>query len=423
MSRAATTRRVAWGLLDQVLASASNFLVTIIAAKTLSASDFGAFALAMAVAIVSVFLTRGLASDPLLTAHVGDGPDEMRWAVRSATGTAVLVSLALSAVTAVVAASLGGTLAEVLLVLALLLPGLALQDCLRFALIVRGRARATFLNDLLWFVLQVPLMLLAVDREGGPAMLLLAWGAAGCAAAAVGLLQAGTWPGGPRTVRPWLRRHRELWPFFVLDNLVYQATNLVLVVVISLATTLAQVGGFRAAMTVYAPLAIIGRGITGVAVPELARRRDDPAAVRRLALAIAWLLTPLALLWAVGARFVPDDVGRAFLGDSWGLAEPLLTLAGASTAVSLFTVGTVVGIRALGAGRDGLTARVIVSGIVLVVSSIGAVLDGAHGVLVALVWSAPLQIATWWWLLVKASRRHLAAPTHVEPDMANGRRG
>jgi hypothetical protein len=41
-------------------------------------------------------------------------------------------------------------------------------------------------------------------------------------------------------MRPWLAQHRKLWPFFVLDNLVYQAINLVLVIVISLASTLAQ---------------------------------------------------------------------------------------------------------------------------------------------------------------------------------------
>ena len=55
-------RRVAWGLFDQVLSSASNFLVTIIAAASLSASDFGAFALATAVCIITVSVSRGLAS-------------------------------------------------------------------------------------------------------------------------------------------------------------------------------------------------------------------------------------------------------------------------------------------------------------------------------------------------------------------------
>ena len=400
----ATERRVAWGLLDQVVSSGSNFLATIIAAKVLSAANFGAFALAMAVALAVVFLARGLASDPLATAHAADSPAELRAAARMAAATALFVTSACSIAIAVVGLAIGGVVGPVLVALAVLLPGLALQDLLRFVLIVGGHAKRTFLNDLFWLVIQVPLMILAGTAGSGAVAVLVAWGVAGNLAALLGFWQTRTPLAGPRAIRPWLVRHRSLWPFFVLDNLVYQAINLVLVVAISLASTLAQVGGFRAAMTVYAPLAIIGRGVVGVAVPELARRRDDPLAVRRLGLLIAWALTPLAVIGAVVTQFVPDHVGEAVLGDSWSMAEPLLLLAGAVTAVSLFTVGTVAGIRALGAGREGLTARVLVSLVAVAFGSVGAVVDGAYGALMALALSAPLQIATWWWLLVKASR-------------------
>lgn len=402
-------RRVAWGLFDQVLSSASNFLVTIIAAASLSASDFGAFALATAVCIITVSVSRGLASDPLATAHAGDPEGELRWAIRSAAGVSVAVSLVVAVLVAGVGFVIGGTIAWLFLALALTLPGVTLQDYLRYALIVRGDARQTFMNDLFWTVLQVAFLVVAIALDGGAVALYLAWGVAGNLAAVLGLVQARTWIGGPSSLRPWLRRHRRLWPFFVLDNMVYQATTLVLVVVIALASSLAQVGGFRAAVTLFAPLAIIGRGVVGVAVPELARRRDDPIAIRRNSLKIAWALTPMAVVWAILMLLVPDSLGRQMLGESWDLAEPLLVLAGAASTVSLFTVGTVVGIRALGAGREGLTARLVVSLLVLVFATGGAIVDGAHGALLALAWSAPLQIATWWWLLVKASNNALSA--------------
>jgi O-antigen/teichoic acid export membrane protein len=399
----ATERRVAWGLLDQVVSSGSNFLATIIAAKLLSAENFGAFALAMAVALVVVFLARGLAGDPLATAHAADSPEELRAAARMAVATTLFVTSACAVVTAVVGLAVGGVAGPVLLALAVLLPGLAIQDLLRFVLIIGGQAKRTFLNDLFWLVVQGPLMVLA-GATGSGAFVLLAWGVAGNLAAVLGFWQTRTPLGGPGAIRPWLVRHRNLWPFFVLDNLVYQAINLVLIIVISLASTLAQVGGFRAAMTVYAPLAIIGRGVVGVAVPELARRREDPLAVRRLGLLIAWALTPLAVIAAVLTQLIPDSVGASILGASWSMADPLLLLAGAVTAVSLFTVGTVAGIRALGAGREGLTARILVSLVAIAFGSVGAVVGGAHGALTALAMSSPLQIGTWWWLLVKASR-------------------
>ena len=399
------SRRVAWGLLDQVLASASNFIVTIIAARSLSAAGFGSFALAMVVVMMTVFLARGLASDPLATRHSGDTADGIRQAGRAGAATAIVSSVVVAAGSVVVGLAVGGDLGRVLLVMAAVLPGVTLQDYLRYLLIVQGRARDTFVNDLFWFVIQFPLMAAALAVGGAGALLLAAWGVAGTLAAVLGLWQARTGISSWMQVRPWLRRHRDLWPFFVLDNLIYQATNLVVVVVISLVTSLAEVGGFRAAVTVYAPLAIIGRGVVGVAVPELARRRDDPRAVERASLVLGGVLAPMALLWAVGSALLPDSWGRAAFGDSWALAQPLVFLAGISIAAGQFAVGTAVGIRALGAGRQGLAARVVVSVLGLVAAASGGVVDGAYGVMVALALTAPAQVVTWWWRLARAVRR------------------
>ena len=404
-ARAGHTRRtVVWGLLDQILASISNFIVIIIAARNLSAVNFGAVAVAFEIYYVSVFVARGMASDPLATAHSGDDPKALHHAGRSGASAALASASCVAIVTAAMSQLLSGNLSPILLALAILLPGLTLQDYLRYLLIVRGRARATFFNDLFWLACQLPLVWLAMSQGGGGPALLIAWGAAGHLAALFGLWQARSDMGHPRLIRPWLRKHRSLWPYFLLDNLVFRATNLILVVVISVSTSLVQVAGFRAAMTIYAPLAIIGRGIVGIAVPELARRSGDPMAVRRTALLIAWLLAPIALMWAGLTLLIPDPVGNALLGESWSVAEPLIFLAGFTMFTALFTVGTSVGLRALGAGRDGLTARIVVSVLGLIFAAVGGVLDGAHGVFLALALSAPLQIATWWWLLVRASR-------------------
>lgn len=414
--RPGARRRVAWGLLDQVLSSASNFIVTIIAARSLSASAFGAFALAMVVAMMTVFLARGLASDPLATRHAGDTGAGIERPARAAASTALGSALAVAVGSALVGLVIGGSIGKVLVVMAACLPGITLQDYLRYVLIVRGRARDTFLNDLFWFVVQFPLMAGALLVGGGAALLLAAWGVAGTLAAGLGFWQSRVGLGKRGDVRQWLGRHRDLWPFFVLDNLVYQATNLVVVVVISLVTSLADVGGFRAAVTVYAPLAIIGRGVVGVAVPELARRRDDPRAVQRASLLVGAVLAPMALLWAVGSSLVPPSWGRAAFGDSWALAEPLVLLAGISIAAGQFAVGTAVGIRALGAGREGLAARGVVSLLALVAAALGGVWDGAHGVMVALAITAPVQVLTWWWLLVQAVRRTAAGGAPVGPN-------
>jgi O-antigen/teichoic acid export membrane protein len=412
-------RRVAWGLLDQVVSSASNFVVTILAARALSATQFGAFALGMAVSFVTIALARGMASDPLATAHASDAAPELRWAIRAGAGTATWVPLIVACVVVVPALLVGGILGPVLVALALVLPGLALQDYLRYALIVRGQAKQTFFNGLFWMVIQVPLLMIAIDRGGEASGLVLAWGLSGTLAAGLGLVQVRSWIAGPRQVFAWLRRHRSLWPFYVLDNLVFQITNLGLVLVISLFTSLAQVGGVRAAMTVYAPVTILARGVVGVAVPEMVRRSRSTASVHRSSLVLAFMLMPIGILWAIGTLLIPDWLGRELLGASWELAEPLVFLAGASTVVGLFTVGIVVGIRVLGAGKEGLVGRILVGAVVVVAAIAGAMWDGARGVILALACSAPLRMAAWWWMLNVAVSRAPAPQLELEEQESN----
>jgi O-antigen/teichoic acid export membrane protein len=401
--------RVAWGLLDQVVSSAANFVVTVLAARALSPHQFGAFVVAMAVCLVTITLVRGLASDSLATAHSADEPAELRLAVRSALSAAIAAALLVAAIAAGVSLVAGAGLRSVLLVVAVIVPGLVAQDYLRYALIVLGRPQRTTVNDLVWGVLQVPLLLYATARHGGAAALLFAWGLAGGLCCLLGMAQAAVLPGGPRTVGRWLRRHRRLWPYFVLDNAVYQASNFGLVLVMSLATSLAQVGALRAAMTVYAPLTVIGRGLVGVAVPEIVRRRTQPRAVRRGALLISWATVPCAAVWTAGTLLLPEQAGRALFGATWPLARPLVLLTGIGVAGGLFSVGVVVGLRALAAAKEGLNARLVITALVLSGATAGAVLDGAHGVVVALALLAPVQVAVWWLLLDRATA---ARPRH-----------
>lgn len=397
--------RVAWGMLDQIVASLSNFVVVIIVARSLSPTGFGGFALAMEVYFVAVVAGRGVASDPLAAAHASDGDDDYARAVRQSTGVVLRSTVVMALLTAAVATAVRGELGLDLLALAVCLPGLALQDALRYALIVRGRARSAFFNDLFWMVIQVPLLVGALAWGDGAAPLVLAWGLAGNLTAALGLIQARTFWGTGRDAMAWLRRHRSIWPFFLMENLVFQVSNLVFVVVISFAVGLADVAAFRAALTVFAPMAILGRGVVGVALPELSRRQDRPAVVRRLAVAIGVLMVPAPLLMVVVIRLMPEGFGRAMLGESWPLAEPLLPLAGIVMAGSLFIAGLAVGLRALRSGRSGLAARIITTALGMGAAAGGGVWDGASGLFLVLACSTPLQIAVWWWLLKRAAER------------------
>lgn len=402
-----TSARVtlSWGLLDQIVVSGSTFLFVIISARALSSSGLGSVAFAFEVYLVSVFAARGVAGDPLTSRFSGLDRVKLRGPVRSAAAAALATGAATGLVVAVAAGFADPPLRQVLLVAAAALPGLALQDFVRSALIVQGRVRAAFCNDTLWVVSQLVAMGLVIATEPSAPALYGAWAATGCMAALVGLVQLGCGFPRPRDIRGWLRETRGLWPYYLADNLVYSLTSLLLVIVVSATSGLAATAGFRVAMTVYAPLSLIGRGVISVTVAMLARRRDDPVGVRRRALLISGGLTPLALGWGLLTLLIPAGAGVAVFGESWNFAEPLVFLASFICAAGLFATGVIIGLRALSAGRQSLIGRLTVSIGASAAAAAGGLLGDVHGVFLALALFFPVQVLIWWSLLSHATRK------------------
>lgn len=418
--RVVAGRRVAWGTGDQIVVSLSNVLVVILVARAVDPTSFGAFTVAMEGYFLALCISRGMASDPLTTTHAADSDADLALASGTGAGVALMGSLGLGVILAVIAVTLGGIAGSHLLALAILLPGLVIQDYARFALIVRRDVRGAFLNDLLYVVVEVPLLVVVTVAGQGSVALLVAWGAAAYIAAIVGLRQAGIALARPVGVREWLHRHRAVWPFYLLDNLLLRVSSLVLFAVLAIAAGFAEVAGLRAAITVFAPMAIIGRGIVSVVTPELARRRSQPDRVRRYALLLSAALTPLPLLWGVVFSVLPDGVGEALLGESWEGARSLLIYAAFFNATSMFATSLAAGLRAMNAAREGLSVRIGATVVTTGVATVAAALSGAHGAAVLLAASTPLQCAAWWVVLARATRRRSGG---LRPSLARGARG
>jgi len=409
---------LSWGLLDQIVSSGSTFLFVVVAAKALSAADLGAVAFVFELYLLAVFAARGVSGDPLTSRFSGLAIPDLRQPIRHAASTAILTGVLLGALMASVAWLTDPPLRAVLYVGAVAMPGLALQDYVRSALIVQGRVRATFCNDCLWTFGQLPAMGLAIAIDSSAPTVLAAWAATGCLAALVGLVQLKCIPSTFAAVRSWLRENRDLWPFYLGDNLLYEVTNLLFVVVVSATAGLAAMAGFRVAMTVYAPLSLIGRGVISVAVAMLARRRDDPAGVRQRAMLISIVLTPLAVGWGLLTLLVPTSLGEAFFGDSWQEASPIVFLASFICASGLFSSGASIGLRSLSAGRHSLIGRLIVSIGAASAAALGGVLGGGHGVFEALAIFFPVQVLVWWSLLRHAAHQATKAIAAARPESA-----
>lgn len=402
---------VSWGLLDQVVASGTTFMFVVIVAQTASPSEVGAMALGFEFYLLSVMVTRGLCGDPLTSQYAGSHPDALRRPVRSAATTAVAVGIVIGALLAIGATQTAEPLRQVLLVAAIALPGLTLQDYVRSALIVQGRVRATFVNDVLWATTQAPAMVLAAAIHPTPAAIFGAWAATGALAAVVGLVQLRTWVGPPAATRQWLRDTRKLWPYYVTDYAVFQGAVLLLMFIVSATAGLTAMAGFRVAMTVYAPLTLIGRGVLSVAVALLAPKRNEPGVVRRQALTISVILTPMALAWGLLTPLIPTDLGTAVFGEAWREAEEIVFLTGFVCASSLFGIGVAIGLRALGAGRHAVAGRLLASSTATAAAGVGGYLGDERGLFLGLALCFPAQAAVWWLLL-----RHAARPAARNGD-------
>src|SRR5690348_6206013 len=83
--------RAGWNLADQAVSSATNLVLSVLAARNLSVEGFGAFAVAFTVYSFLISGGRALISRPLTVRYTSGGPEHFRTASRAATGATVLL--------------------------------------------------------------------------------------------------------------------------------------------------------------------------------------------------------------------------------------------------------------------------------------------------------------------------------------------
>src|SRR4029453_15066243 len=87
---------------------------------------------------------------------------------------------------------------------------------------------------------------------------------------------------------------------------------------------LAVLGALRAAGVLVGPVRLFLTAAPAAAIPELIRiRRRSPPRFSRLVALMSWGLALLVLGWMVVVLALPDRVGEAGLGASWGAGRGL----------------------------------------------------------------------------------------------------
>lgn len=394
-------RQVHWVVVSQGLNTGTNFLLTVLVARGVSAGEFGAFAMTMLLYMLGVGVVRASCSDVLSILYSGDGGD---LAVRAPTvvsfagGLGIVLGIPCLGVGLLVGGSLGPYV-----MLAAAFPFIFVQDALRGLAFAQGRPRDAAVNDGLWVTVQtIGVFVFALGGSTAMPAVVGAWAAGGVVAAVTALVRGDVMPVRQAPHRWFVTNHQLAAPLLMSYALVSVPASLALLLM-PVVTEMAELGRVRAAYLFFGPLGILILCLRSTVLPDAARL-DSPQSVHRLVIRVTLALCAVAVIWGTAAVLLPDGIGLWILGENWnGTFIPRVFLA-----VSVVAEAALVGaIAVLGTFR--LMARVVrmqiaTAPLILVFVLVLAHWYGASGAAAGFAVSYGL-IAVLAWLLVPSDRR------------------
>lgn len=401
-------RRVSWGVADQGISSTGNFVLGVVAAHNLEATEFGAFSLAFVTFGFVLSGSRGTSTDPLMVRFSGASGPAWRSAVAAASGTAWATGLLAGLVCLALGVLLPSQVGVAFIALAVGLPGILLQDSCRFAFFSCGRGDRAFVNDLLWTVLQLAALgALLATHSVNVLSCMLVFSLSATVAAGIAVLQVGVRP-QVRLARRWLVDHRSLGTRYLVENVAIGGARQTRFFAVGVIAGLAAVGQIRAAEILMGPFMIVLAGIAQVSVPEAKHVLERSP--RRLPAFCALLASGqalAALCW--GAVIFVLPVGSVLLDGQWPGARPLILPVFLIIVLGCFENTAAAGLRALGAARRSLTSQLTNASCYLVGGILGAYLDDARGSCWGVALGLGVGLSTYWYQLHRGLTDYVSA--------------
>lgn len=313
----ALLRRGVLGLIDQGFSGLSNVLMVVMVARSLSAQDFGAFALSYTTLTFLLTASRSFFGTQLTLSPARDAALAN---ARAAVGAVLILSPLLAGVVLVVSTTLAGTAhLGIALVVAAAAPVVCMQDVLRYAAVSIERPVAALISDAAWTVAMAVPVLGRFDLRAGTTLGL--WLAAAVAALLICYAALGVTPDVPAGWR--LARGRHVVAQAVTTGaLAISGTGLAVAALTSQFLGLPAVGSLRGASTLMGPLNVVFAFVTLNLTPTLARRARD----RDLdfCLRVAVVVSAGVAAWSAVLILLPDSIGVHLLHKTWYGAHRLL---------------------------------------------------------------------------------------------------
>lgn len=313
--------RVPWGLVSQVLASGTNFLVLMNLARLQDARSFGWSAVIVALITASVGVTRSVLGTHLaLAAHSSEGLSrETRFAVTAgavAVLPLVIPGLAWSALTT----------DSLILSACMAAPLVVVNDVFRQAAVSSRRSGLAAGGDAWRFVVGLLVLALSLELSPRPWLVLTCWGlAAGVASWWIGRRI------GWRPQRGGLRAHLALsWRSrraLLADSALVQATPVLTSLTVGALLGPVALSAFRGSSTMLGPISIFLTAIPLLMLPRLVHQGvDSPAPAMRQMGPVVLVLSFACIGVAAVTPFIPQTAGEVVLGDSWQATATVLPI-------------------------------------------------------------------------------------------------
>lgn len=410
-------RRVSWNLVDQALSAAGNFALAIIVARSVSATEFGAFAIAFLVFGIAVAATKSLAGQPLQMRYSSAEPERQRAEVGRATGFVLPLSVVVGVVMALIGIGISGSVATSLLALAVVIPALLLQDTCRMAMFTIGKPAWAAAIDAAWIVAQLALIsVLLFSGHDQVWPLILAWGAAAGLSAVLGMMLLRVRP-SIREAFVWFRSQRHLIRYLFPEYVLGLGAAQVGLVLVGVVATADDVGSLRAAQVLLGPLGIVATAAFQFAVPEMSSRPQMTGRQRAaFAFGISGALGVITVVYVTILLMMPDSFGDALFGDSWAGAAVVLLPMGLAALASCQANGPAGVLYAMGRAQWTFRINLVKGPFTLVVLLLGAALWAATGAAWAL-FAIELAVLPAWLLTFRKAIRSGAVVTDHVPSL------
>lgn len=391
-------RRFRWVFVDQALSSASNFLCSIVVLRSVSAMNFGAFTVGFLTYQFLLSVSRAVSSEPLVIRYSSAKPERDTSGPAASTGTALLLGIVSAVILLIVASRVGSPVRAALVSLAVVLPGLLLQDAWRYVFVAAGRPEKAAANDLVWVAAQAGLFVMLVRTDTVSVVsVTLAWGGSATFAAVMGAFQARLAP-APWRVKEWLFEHGRIAIGLTTDYLITGTAAQLALLSVGVVSGLTELGFVRAGLLLFGPLYIVLQGAVTFAVPEAVRLCEKaPGRLVPAARTYAGLLAVASAGWGGTLVLLPDRIGVSLLGDTWRSAQALVPALTVVVVSAAMIVAAAAGLRGLVAMRRIVLSSLLVAPINVVSTAAGAVYAGADGAVLAMALANCLFAVILWW--------------------------